>query len=54
VPVEIRVEMESQSILHRTLWLFVGAFLAAVALLAALIWWAMRKAPEESVTSTGP
>lgn len=53
-PVEIRVEMDSQSILHRTLWLFVGAFLAAIALLGALIWWAMRKAPEEPVTSTGP
>jgi hypothetical protein len=54
-PIEIRVEMDSQSILHRTLWLFVGAFAAAVLLLVALIWWAVRKAPpEEPATSTRP
>jgi hypothetical protein len=53
-PLDIKVEMDSQSILHRTLWLFVGAFAAAVALLAGLVWWAMRKAPEEPATSTGP
>jgi hypothetical protein len=53
-PLNIRVEMESQSILHRTLWLFVGAFLAAVMVLGGLIWWAMRKAPREPATSTGP
>ena len=29
-PLDIRVEMDSQSILHRTLWLFGGAFLAAI------------------------
>lgn len=53
-PLDIRVEMDSQSILHRTLWLFLGAFVAAVVLLAALIWWAMRKAPREEATSTAP
>jgi hypothetical protein len=53
-PLDIRVEMDSQSILHRTLWLFVGAFAAAVLLLVALIWWAIRKAPEEPATSTDP
>jgi len=52
-PLDIRVEMDSQSILHRTLWLFLGAFLAAVVLLAGLIWWAMRKAPREPAASTG-
>jgi preprotein translocase subunit SecG len=35
--------MSSQSILHRTLWLFAGAFAAAVLVLVALIWWAMRR-----------
>jgi hypothetical protein len=54
VPIDIRIEMDSQSILHRTLWLFVGAFVAAVAVLAGLIWWAMRKAPQEPATSTAP
>lgn len=42
-PVEIRVEMESQSILHRTLWLFAGAFTAAVLVLIGLIWWTVRR-----------
>jgi hypothetical protein len=53
-PIDIRVEMDSQSILHRTLWLFLGAFAAAIAMLAGLIWWAMRKAPRETATSTAP
>ena len=54
VPLDMRVELESQSILHRTLWLFMGAFVAALVVLAGLIWWAMRKAPpEEPATSTG-
>ena len=42
-PVTIEVRMDRQSILHRTLWLFAGAFLAALLLLAGLIWWTMRK-----------
>jgi hypothetical protein len=51
VPVDIRVEMESQSILHRTLWLFGGAFVAAVVLLSLLIWWAVRKGRRQSATT---
>ncbi len=46
-PVEIRVEMDSQSILHRTLWLFGGAFLAAVTVLALLVWLAVRKGAQD-------
>jgi hypothetical protein len=42
-PVDIQVRMDPQSILHRTLWLFAGSFLAAVVVMAALIWWTMRK-----------
>ena len=42
-PITIAVRMSSQSILHRTLWLFGGAFAAAVLVLVALIWWAMRR-----------
>jgi hypothetical protein len=42
-PITISVRMSSQSILHRTLWLFAGAFAAAVLVLVALIWWAMRR-----------
>lgn len=47
-PVEIEVRMESQSILNRTLWLFGGAFAAAMLVLASLIWWTVhrgRKSP---------
>jgi hypothetical protein len=42
-PLNIRVEMDSQSILYRTLWLFGGAFAAAIAALALLIWFTVRK-----------
>jgi hypothetical protein len=41
-PVKVEVRMESQSILYRTLFLFAGAFAAAVLTLVALIWWTMR------------
>ena len=50
-PIEIKVEMDSQSILHRTLWLFAAAFTAAIAVLALLIWLTIRKGREEP---TGP
>jgi hypothetical protein len=46
-PIDIHVEMESQSILYRTLWLFAGAFLAAVVVLAGLIWWTMRRGRDQ-------
>jgi hypothetical protein len=46
-PVNILVEMESQSILYRTLWLFAGAFAAALVVLALLIWWTMRRGRHE-------
>ncbi|MFL6279561.1 MAG: hypothetical protein ACJ731_05580 [Vicinamibacterales bacterium] len=52
MPLGIRVELESQSILHRTLWLFAGAFTAAIAVLALLIWLTMRKGAEEAATSS--
>lgn len=47
-PLDIRVEMDSQSILHRTLWLFGGAFLAAVTVLALLVWLTIRKGGGEA------
>ena len=43
VPGIMAVRMDSQSILYRTLWLFGLAFLAAVAVLALLIWLTMRR-----------
>lgn len=52
-PLDIQVKMDSQSILYRTLWLFAGAFAAAVAVLAFLIWFTMRKGGGEAAPSTG-
>ena len=45
--------MDSQSILHRTLWLFGGAFMAAIAVLALLIWFTVRKGAGESAPTAG-
>jgi hypothetical protein len=46
-PISIELKMDRQSILHRTLWLFAGAFAAAVLLIIALIWLTMRKGAKE-------
>ena len=46
-PVTVEVRMESQSILYRTLFLFAGAFAAAVLTLVALIWWTMRRGKDQ-------
>jgi hypothetical protein len=54
VPIDIRVEIDSQSILYRTLWLFAGAFAAALAVLGFIIWMTVRKGAKEAATSPGP
>jgi hypothetical protein len=46
-PIAIEVRMDRQSILHRTLWLFAGAFAAAVLLIGGLIWLTIRKGAKE-------
>lgn len=46
-PITIEVRMDRQSILYRTLWLFAGAFAAAVLLIGSLIWWAMRQGAKD-------
>jgi hypothetical protein len=43
-PVSMEVRMDSQSILHRTLWLFAGAFVAAMMVIMTLVWWTIRRA----------
>jgi hypothetical protein len=53
-PVAIKVQLDSQSILYRTLWLFAGAFVAALTVLAFLIWLTMRKGAAEATTSAAP
>ena len=46
-PVTIAVRISSQSILYRTLWLFAGAFAAAVLVLVGIVWWTMRRGGSE-------
>jgi hypothetical protein len=46
-PIAIEVRMESQSILQRTLWLFFGAFVAALLLIGMFIWLLSRKGASE-------
>jgi hypothetical protein len=46
-PISIEVRMDRQSILHRTLWLFAGAFGAAVLLIGVIIWLTMRKGAKD-------
>jgi hypothetical protein len=53
-PIRIEVRMDSQSILYRTLWLFAGAFTAAIALIVALLWWTVRKGAKDQQATTAP
>ena len=46
-PIAVEVRLDRQSILNQTLWLFAGAFIGAVLLIGAIIWWTMLKAPKE-------
>jgi hypothetical protein len=48
-PLDIQVRMRTQSILRHTLLLFAGSGLAAIAALAALVWWVVRKGSQERV-----
>ena len=43
-PLLMKVRMTGDSILYRTLWLFGGAFLSAVAVLLGLVWITVRRA----------
>jgi hypothetical protein len=52
-PLALAVEMDSTSILNTTLWLFGGAFAAAVLLLLAIIWMVVRRARKPTWAS-GP
>ena len=50
-PIAIEVRMERQSILYTTLWLFAGAFVAAVLLLGGIIGLTMRKGARQAAAS---
>ena len=46
-PLRMEARMQTQSILYRTLWLFGGTFMAAMLVMASVIWWVSRKGKTE-------
>jgi hypothetical protein len=50
-PLNIEVRMDAQTILYRTLWLFAGAFSAAVLLLVGIVWLIRRKGIREAAAA---
>jgi hypothetical protein len=50
-PLTMEARMDSESILYRTLWLFAGAFAAAVLLIIGLIWLTIRKGAGEPAST---
>lgn len=53
-PVSIAVRMDNRSILFLTLWLFAGAFAAAVLTLAGMVWWLMRRPTGDAAAPGAP
>jgi hypothetical protein len=53
VPLTLEARMETQSILYRTLWLFAATFAAVVVAFALVIWWILRRAPQERTSQAG-
>ena len=47
-PLTMEIDMESTSILYTTLWLFGGAFVAAVIVLVTLIWLTIRRGRKQA------
>jgi hypothetical protein len=43
VPLVCEARMEPVSILYRTLWLFAGSALAAIVVMAAVLWWVVKR-----------
>jgi len=52
-PDVMEVRMDRQSILYRTLWLFAIAFVAALVVLAGLIWLTMRRGRADTTQAAG-
>jgi hypothetical protein len=50
-PLDIEVQLESTSILARTLLLFGSTAAAALATLAGMVWWISRRGAEENPKS---
>ena len=43
VPLALEANMDAQSILYRTLWLFAATFVAVAVVFGVAIWWVMRR-----------
>jgi hypothetical protein len=53
-PLALEAQMETQSILHRTLWLFAATFIAVAVAFGLVIWWVLRRGgPEEAIVGPG-
>jgi len=52
VPLAMRVDMDSTSILNTTLWIFGSAFAAAVLVLVLIIWMVIRRGKKVTWTTT--
>ncbi len=53
-PIDMDVTMDSTSILYTTLWLFAGAFVAAVIVLCLIVWWTVRRGRRTGVPGQKP
>jgi hypothetical protein len=49
VPLEFEANMDAQSILYRTLWLFGATFVAVAVAFVIVIWWVMRRPKQDRV-----
>ena len=49
-PLEMEARMEPTTILYHTLWLFLGSMSAALAVLALIIWWVVKKGKDRVAT----
>ena len=49
VPLAFEADMDAQSILYRTLWLFGATFVAVAVAFVVVIWWVMRRGKAERV-----
>ena len=49
VPLALEADMDAQSILYRTLWLFGATFVAVAVAFVVVIWWVMRRGKPDQV-----
>jgi hypothetical protein len=49
VPLEFEANMDAQSILYRTLWLFAATFVAVAVAFVLVIWWVIRRPKPDRV-----